>query len=154
MNKIHMKRNILLTVLVVLLSFGIVSCGDSKDEDKTDDKANIKCTISIDCKTLLDTDEELADKVSDDGVILDKKELTLQGGSTVLDALKATEIEYEGGGYVTSINGLNEFDAGKSSGWMYSVNGEYGLKASDEYELKDGDSVEWRYTLKSGTDIR
>ena len=55
--------------------------------------------------------------------------------------------------YVQGINGLFEFDNGAESGWLYSVNGEYQGIGCDNYILKDGDSVEWHYTLDLGKDL-
>ena len=51
------------------------------------------------------------------------------------------------------INQLYEFDCGKNSGWMYSVNGEYPNYGASSYNLKDGDKVEWRYTCNLGSDV-
>jgi hypothetical protein len=34
----------------------------------------------------------------------------------------------------------------KEKAWIYSVNGQSGEVASDKYELKQGDAVEWKYT--------
>lgn len=55
--------------------------------------------------------------------------------------------------YVEGINQLYEFDCGKNSGWMYSVNGEYPNYGASSYNLKDGDKVEWRYTCNLGSDV-
>lgn len=49
------------------------------------------------------------------------------------------------GMYVSSIGGLAEFEAGKMSGWTYTVNGNYPPKACDKYVLSDGDKVEFIY---------
>ena len=56
-------------------------------------------------------------------------------------------------GYVSEINGVSEFDYGKQSGWMYSVNGEYPEIGCGAYELKAGDTIRWRYTLDLGKDL-
>lgn len=55
--------------------------------------------------------------------------------------------------YVSSIDGLSEFDHGPESGWMYSVNGEFSSKSPDEYRLEDGDRLRWRYTTELGRDL-
>jgi len=52
----------------------------------------------------------------------------------------------KGDTYVSSINGLAEFDNGPNSGWMYKVNGIIPNVTYDQLVLKNGDSVEWFYT--------
>ncbi len=55
--------------------------------------------------------------------------------------------------YVEGINQLYEFDCGKNSGWMYSVNGKYPNYGCSSYKLEDGDKIEWRYTCNLGSDV-
>lgn len=50
--------------------------------------------------------------------------------------------------YVSAINGLGEFDAGPTSGWMYSVNGKYPNVPAGDYEVKKGDKIRWVYVTK------
>lgn len=83
-------------------------------------------------------------------------EFTVKEGSTVYhllrDAAAANEITVVGleKGYVSSMtyNGetLAEFAHGKSSGWLYYVNGELPKVGITAYTLKAGDKVEWLYT--------
>ena len=83
-------------------------------------------------------------------------EFTVKEGSTVYhllrDAAAANEITVVGleKGYVSSMtyNGetLAEFANGKSSGWLYYVNGELPKVGITAYTLKAGDKVEWLYT--------
>lgn len=47
--------------------------------------------------------------------------------------------------YVSGIDGLKEFDHGRSSGWMYKVNGTPPHIGSGAYRLKAGDQVIWYY---------
>lgn len=81
-----------------------------------------------------------------------EKSYTLDSSATVKDlfetALKAAGIAYEmsGDSYVSSVNGLKEFDNGPFSGWMYKVNGTHIQKALNACTLKDGDSVIFHYT--------
>ena len=44
-----------------------------------------------------------------------------------------------------------EFGYGEQSGWMYTVNGEYPSVHAGAYELNDGDTVEFVYTVSAGT---
>lgn len=49
-------------------------------------------------------------------------------------------------GYISGINGLNEFDNGPRSGWLYMINGQYVSAGSDNYFLSAGDNIVWHYT--------
>lgn len=124
-----------------------------KSKPKSSDSNTIKVSVSIDCKTLYEQDPTLANKVSSKGVIYGKKTLTINKNSSVRDALKKTGIIFSGSDYITTINGLSEKDGGKLSGWMYKVNGKVPMESCDDYKLKNGDTVQWRYTCESGEDI-
>lgn len=74
--------------------------------------------------------------------------VTLWEGATVYDALCATGLAFGGdSNYVRSINGLSEFDHGRSSGWMYSVNGTTPMTPCGSYVLSNGDNVYWYYVV-------
>lgn len=74
--------------------------------------------------------------------------------TTPLDALRSVlgkagySVETNASGtYVESIDGLGEFDLGKNSGWLYSVNGKTPpTTGASEYRLEDGDVVVWYFT--------
>lgn len=126
---------------------------NKKKKDDVKKSEDINITISIDCKTLHAQDPALANKVSNKGIILGQKTVTLKKDSTVLDALKKTNVDFVGSSYVSSINGLSEKDGGKLSGWLFQVNGKVPMESCNDYKLKNGDEVKWRYTCESGTDI-
>lgn len=130
-------------------------------------------TIGIYVKTLLNNWDSLdaplqSEKyVPSSGVILKatKYEL-LSEKETVWDVLlRATkehriQLEYQGANeniynsvYVEGINHLYEFSAGELSGWMYSVNGVFPNYGCSQYVLKDGDVIEWHYTVDLGRDL-
>ena len=48
--------------------------------------------------------------------------------------------------YIASINGLGEFDNGKNSGWMYTVNGTHPKVGVAAKYLKNGDTIILHYT--------
>ena len=55
--------------------------------------------------------------------------------------------------YIEGIGNLYERDGGRWSGWMYSVNGVYGDVGCGQFELNDGDVIEWNYTCDLGLDL-
>ncbi|MGE7112170.1 DUF4430 domain-containing protein [Lysinibacillus sp. NPDC047702] len=130
-------------------------------------------TIAIRVDTLLkhwdklDPSLQSEKYVPKNGIILKatKYEL-LSEKETVWDVLqRATkehkiQMEYQGANeniynsvYVEGINHLYEFSAGELSGWMYKVNGVYPNYGCSQYVLKDGDVIEWNYTVDLGRDL-
>ena len=98
------------------------------------------------------------------GFVIKPQEVELQKGDTVWDVLKREldrrGIRYEYSNYtqynsiyVESIDGDGEFDHGSGSGWKYNVNGIYPDYGCSRYVLKDGDSIQWRYTTNLGDDL-
>ena len=116
-------------------------------------------TISIRCDKVAGQ----RDFLPEDGWILPPTEITLNEGSTGFDQLVAAAKQYGihidkeeskiSSAYMKGIANLYEYDFGELSGWMYCVNGDYADVGCGEYELREGDIVEWRYTLELGRDI-
>ena len=103
-----------------------------------------------------------ADHIPADGVILAETAMPIASGDTVYtiltDAARAYGIYMEASGanglmYVNGIGNIYEFDFGDLSGWVYMVNGASASVGCDQYTLKDGDRVEWHYTLELGKDV-
>ena len=118
-------------------------------------------TVEINCSELSEDMDRLQDEgvreyIPKDGVILPETEYEFHEGDTVYDALKEVcrnrDIAFvkDGSGkrvYISSIGHLEEFDAGKNSGWMYKVNGESPNVGCGQYKLHDKDIVVWYYTV-------
>ncbi|MDC2864122.1 DUF4430 domain-containing protein [Bacillus sp. BP-3] len=92
----------------------------------------------------------------DQSTILGETEVELQDGDTVFKVLgrtlkkKGVQMEYTGSGsgvYVQGINNLYEKSKGAGSGWMYRVNGVAVNKGAGSYKVKQGDKIEWFYSL-------
>lgn len=133
-----------------------------------DDNAELTCTFSISCATILDNwdkcDESKKPLVPADGVILPSTTVTFSEGESVFDVLQRVcrdnKIHMESvwtpmynSAYVEGIHNLYEFDVGSLSGWMYSVNGWFPNYGCSRYALQSGDVVEWVYTCDLGYDI-
>ena len=168
----------LCTLLLALLLLTCAACGQQAQPEDTGDKdqymtdpvpegkpapvepqnsdvdADTKytCTISISCETILGNMDKCAESkkalVPEDGIILP---------ATVC---KANKIHMESSftpvynsAYIEGIHNLYEFDVGKLSGWMYSVNGWFPNYGCSRYQLKNGDVVEWCYTCDLGEDL-
>ena len=138
-------------------------------EDQEVDKGKTyTCTFSIECSTILNNldqlDPDKLEMVPSGGVILKKTTVTFYEGESVFDVLqrvckeKGIHLESEwtpiyNSAYIEGIHNLYEFDCGALSGWMYKVNGWYPNYGCSRYQLKDGDTVQWRYTCDLGNDI-
>ena len=124
--------------------------------------AAYSCTISISCADVLSNidicEPETAAVIPKDGWILRPVTVTFTEGESVFDVLQRVcrenniHIEYNtaagyNSAYIEGIGNLYEFDAGELSGWIYSVNGWFPNYGSSRYQLKDGDTVCWVYSV-------
>lgn len=148
-------------VLVVLLTnFSSASDYYSAGEEQTGSYIG-KVSLTIRCDNALG--EVTGDYIPSDGVILQKTEFGISEGESVFDVLVRAakkygiQMENTGSGtglvYVSGINYLYEFECGELSGWLYRVNGKTPSVGCGEYTLRDGDEIEWFYTLTLGKDV-
>lgn len=140
-------------------------------QEQTEKKITVY--ISIDCKTILNQMENLAnydvmkDYIPKDGMLLSKTGYKIDAGSTVFDLLNMVtkanriQLDYQGDSssiynsvYIKGIQYIYEKACGSSSGWMYTVNGDWiGIGCSSK-KLSDGDFVQWRFTCDGGSDLK
>lgn len=126
-----------------------------KKKKKTD---TVTCTVTVECKSLLDHMDNLKEGheefVPDDGYIIKNYTYKAKAGYTAYDALKSacnnndiklTAQKTSYGVYISGINNLDEFDCGKQSGWMYSVNGIMPNTTCGNVTVDDGDSIVFTY---------
>ncbi len=104
-----------------------------------------------------------ADGAAWDGVLLDEW-INLDSGSTmqsvVENALEVNNIpfSFNSWGYLSSVNGLEEFASNGSGGWMMTLNDWFTTQAASYYSvnndgLQNGDEVSVLYSLNWGADI-
>ena len=97
---------------------------------------NIKNYVELKCE-LLDED----------------KKIIFEDGMTALSILYSSDLQIYTrktiyGEYIYKINELEEKNEnGKSMGWVYYVNGEFGMVAADKYKLKKNDIITWKYSV-------
>lgn len=126
--------------------------------------AEHSCTISISCAELLAAPElcepGVAAVIPKDGWILKPVTVSFAEGESVFDVIlrvcRENNIHMEfqstagyNSAYIEGIGNLYEFGAGELSGWMYSVNGWFPNYGCSRYQLKDGDSIRWVYSVDS-----
>ena len=128
------------------------------------------CTFSISCQSVLDNKNTVSDKVFSkipaDGWIYRPHKVGFTEGESVFDVLKrvcsdndiALDYSYNAffnTAYIKGIGNLFEFDCGNQSGWLYFVNSETPNYGCSNYQLINGDVVEFRYSCKGlGSDLK
>ena len=165
------RKNYLFIVLAagaaiaVVLLLEIQSADDYYSGEKKQ-KDNIAGTVTMEirCDTIAGKSD--SEHIPADGVILPPTAFDFESGETVFDILteaaQAYGIQVENRGsagsshgmvYIAGINYIYEYDFGDLSGWVYHVNGITPSRGCGEYELSDGDRIEWLYTCEIGHDL-
>ena len=162
--KKHFKNHVFVllaaTAGVLFVIFTDFSSAENYYKD-TGAKENVtgKVTMSISCDIIKDKKKD--EHIPEDGWILTKSEFEISEKETAYDILLEAakkyniRVEHEGSSemvYISGINYLYEHDFGDLSGWVYKVNGELPSVGCGGYVLKDGDVIEWCYTLDLGND--
>jgi len=161
------SKNFILIWTVALLAIAFVAFTSFKSadgyyngEDVHKENAIGKVSLTIRCDKALGKHE--SEYLPGNGVILEPTEFEIEAGDTVYDILieaarkHKIQIDKQGASgsiYISGINYLYEFDVGDLSGWVFTVNGKTSSVGCDGYELSDGDSIEWHYSLEVGKDI-
>ncbi len=137
-------------------------------QQQTTEDSRIYCTFSISCSNILGNKDELdpsiADIIPPDGWIIKPERVEVNDGESVFDILirvcKDNNIHMEyswtpiyNSAYIEGIGNIYEFDCGELSGWMYKVNDWYPNYGCSRYVVKNGDVIQWNYTLNSGRDL-
>lgn len=169
LRKSRKKRCRKIAIALVLIIFSATAAitlrlrSTSESTGPVTDGGGGRASISILCKELTGNFSKLKNKnlkkyIPGDGVILKKTEVDFEKDDTVYDILKRICRQKDiafikeqktgySGIYIKSLGHLAEFDAGKKSGWMYTVNGEYPNLSCSQYKLGNRDKVVWHYVV-------
>lgn len=133
------------------------------DEQVVDESRTLSCTLTVECKMAVDNMDRLKEEkrkyVPKDGYIFGPRTVTFYEGENVYDVvsreMRNAGIPFDADGYtkyssayVRGIGNLYEFDCGKSSGWIYLVNGSMPNFGCSRYVLSGGDDVHWKYSVR------
>lgn len=141
---------------------------EKKTEQKTTQSTGKKDTQKTEKSTTTETtpkQEETPEikkqktslKITGVDAVIGEGEVEIEDGYSVYDVLKiyasqnSLTLNTTGFGsiiYVKGINDLNEFDHGQNSGWLYTVNGVQPTIGAGSYKVKDGDHIEWNYSIR------
>ena len=157
------KKNLLAVLLAAVVLIGVVLITGPKATTTKPvalTQAADSVSIVIQCNEAVEhiraNDVKGYEKiVPQDGIMLSLGDTQIQENETVLDVLKKVTkdkkiILIARDGYVSNIGGLADRskDFGAESGWLYSVNGEFPSLGVSQYELKDGDKIEFKFVTK------
>ena len=163
--KKHWKNYLFVGIVGIIGVLIIILTDFSKPEDyygKATDKENTVGTVTMSIRCDILKDKERNEHIPEDYCILDTTEFKISENESVYDILLeaakeySISVEHEGGSdivYISGINYLYENDYGDLSGWVYKVNGVLPSVGCGGYKLKDGDIIEWCYTLDLGNDV-
>ena len=155
-----MRKNKLKILILLISLFVICSLSACKSEKESETSKSLKCTLTISCEEILNNldkkDPSKEIEYPEDGFILKEKEVSFEEGDSafdiLLDAVTEEKIHMEfsktpgtNSAYIEGIANIYEMDFGQYSGWGFMVNGEYPVNASSEYEVSEGDLIEFIY---------
>ena len=139
-------KKIATSFLAICLIVSMLPLQVFAEETTTDE--NITVQVSVENNTFLEDTGDGAPAFTGELV---STTVEVPKGTSGLDAFKKAldkeKIEYEeSGGYVSSINGLSEFDGGSASGWMVTINDWFTNTGIGDQVVEDNDEVRFMYT--------
>ncbi len=157
----------ILLVIALIIGFTDIKSVDEhyKESSSVSGSGYGVVTISVDCKVLLNNPEvvpnNLKDYLPDGGYIVKPTKVHLNKGDTAFSVImrtakeKGVQLEYSGHDqvYIEGINYFYEFSCGELSGWVYGVNGVRSKVSCSDQTLKNGDVINFSYTLNLGNDV-
>lgn len=135
--------------LFVLLAAGVVLSGcapEVAEEAEAPDTAVEDTEEAEEADTADDAEEVTAniDILIDGEQIADlSKEVTVPEGTYLMDVMHEEYDLVDEGGFLSEIEGYEQ-DVDAERYWMYYINDEMPSVGAAEYELEEGDSIEWR----------
>ena len=142
-NQKFASLGIAVVALAIAACMGLASCGpnsstslSSNDSSSSSSAAKAEMTIKVD----IASNEQYKVEAASENV-------TIPEGGTALDALQATafKVVTQNGQYGAYVTSINDVEAGKTTGWSFSVNGEQPTVGAGEYKLKANDVVIWAF---------
>lgn len=146
----------LLRKLFLLMSTGFVlsACGtettEAPEETEEPDVADVEESEDAAEEEASEEAETAADEITADfDIVVDgesvadlSEEITVPEGTYLLDAMEETYDLEEEGGFISAIEGYEQ-DEDEGLYWLYYINDEMPSVGAADYELEDGDQIEW-----------
>ncbi len=126
-----MKKNLYTIISVFLMSLFLVACGGGDDGATNSDEGQESVTITISSSVSGETEE------------LTSEELEVSETASLLEVMEENfDVETTEDGFITSIEGESQ-DVDNGHYWLYEVNEEEVNVGANDYDLEDGDAVEF-----------
>ncbi len=138
------RGKIVLTLMVLLLVFSLIGCGEEEVKSEVyDNKAEANwILLTIHYPEEAGMEDLVAYKVySVNGTMTPLSTLTAYGEATQIPVVVSEGTSK----YVQGVAGVFENDYQAPSGWIYTVNGEISMEASGDFILEPEDQVVWSY---------
>lgn len=145
-----------------------VNPGTTPDRNQSSTTTQGTATVSIDILTGLRNlnafSSNMRGRIPSNGYFLNPTKISITPGESVWDVTQRAANQYGisirkeftpkyNSIYIQAINGIGEYNGGERSGWMYNINGIYPNRGASAIKVKDGDTIQWRYTMDYGNDI-
>lgn len=135
--------------LFLLLSTGLILVGCSTDTADAPEETETPAVEDVDNSDATTSEEE--EVTANIDILIDgehladlSKEISVPEGTYLLDVMEAEyDIVDEGAGFISSIDG-NEQDMTAERYWLFYVNDEMTSVGAADYEIEEGDAIEWR----------
>lgn len=141
-----MNKKVLNLILVLLLAFTLVSCGNSSGEAPADEPVVNPVNLTMELFIGLE------DAENDGFESIPPSSFIAEEGSTVLEATELFCVSNDisitidtDKSYVTEIGGLTEKDYAETTGWIFKVNGEIPSVPADQVIIAENDEIRWEF---------
>ncbi|WP_173916266.1 DUF4430 domain-containing protein [Halobacillus sp. Marseille-Q1614] len=120
-------------LFVLLLSAGVLAgCGEN-DQAEQQAESNEE-EIGIEIELSKDKGEET----------ISEEEYMVEEGTTLMEIMENNYEIKEEGGFINSIDGIQAKE-GEQKAWLYTINGEDATVGANEYEVEDGDEINFDF---------
>ncbi len=155
------KKIFALILAFIMLAVGIFVIIRTKNHSP--DAKKLSCKLNIRCEVLMGntSNPQKTAIIPSDGIIFSGK-INFAEGENAFDilstAIKQNKLHFDYdstiyGAYIKAIGNIYNGDFGEQSCWLYTVGGKGQNVGCSGYEAKDGDVIEFVYSLDFGKDV-
>ncbi|MCP3025819.1 DUF4430 domain-containing protein [Halobacillus sp. A5] len=128
----HSIKALLFTLIAAVFLAGCQGEGDN--DEGSSGKADQSEEVTIEIEISEDEGEE----------VVSTEEHTVEEGALLMDVMEGHYDVEEDEGFINSIEGISA-EEGEEKAWMYTINGEEASVGANEYELEEGDEINFDF---------
>lgn len=129
--------------LFLLLSTGLILVGCSTDTADAPEETETPAVENVDDSDATEVTATIEVLIDGEAVADLSKEVTVPEGTYLMDVMNEEYDIVDEGGFLSAIDGYEQ-DVDAERYWMYYTNDEMPSVGAAEYELEEGDEIEWR----------